>query len=193
MAARSGASPGERRFSGDLGFRFTVGTTPLTVTSLGIYDGGTAGLTETHTIRLYLASNMTSPIASSSVDSSTPGDAGNYIYALDLATPITLAANTTYALLTNFMSTASSDVFLDLDDGTEPQGIGSGGSESPDTGARFTTDAGSFIAMVNTGLSPTVSGYGGPNAQYVVPEPASLGLLGGVAMLALGRRKRALR
>ena len=92
-------------------------------------------------------------------------------------------------MLTNY--TAVGDAFLDLDDGADPRGLGSGGNESPDTGARFSIWTDNFLGKVNLNDSPTVSGYGGPNMQFFVfPEPATLGLASVAAIGGLARRHR---
>lgn len=187
----AGPTPGERiGFTGNLGYRFRVRQNPLIIKTLGIYDAGAPGLTQPHTISLYNATNLTTPLASVTLDSTAPGNPGGFIYGR-FPEPgfLQLQSYTEWVLLTNY--TAVGDAFLDLDDGDDFRGLGSGGLESPDTGARFSIWADSFMGKVNVNDSPTVSGYGGPNMEFVVmPEPATFGLGMVAAVGALAHRRR---
>ena len=96
-------------FTGGFGMKFTVGTTPLNVTALGrIYVAGNAG---THVVKLVGAVDgvdVPGGTVSISLPSGTPGQIA---YAL-LASPVTLAANTSYYLISSEMS--GGDQFYDL-------------------------------------------------------------------------------
>ena len=79
------------------GFEFTVASSPLTATALGrwVYSGNN-GL---HTVALYDASG--NALSGGSVSVNTSGQpAGQFVYA-NLGTGITLAANTTYAVMSD--------------------------------------------------------------------------------------------
>src|SRR5262249_18484274 len=83
-------------FAGWVGMKITVGTTPLTVTDLGrIRVNGNSG---THLVKLVQASDgMDVPNGSVSV-ATTTGTAGQFQYGT-LASAVTLAANTSYYLV----------------------------------------------------------------------------------------------
>ena len=96
-------------FTGGFGMKFTVGATPINVSSLGRFM--IAGNTGTHVVKLVNASDGTDvPGGSVAIDlaSGTPGD---FVYA-PLASPVTLAANTSYYLISQ--ETNGGDQFYDL-------------------------------------------------------------------------------
>jgi len=83
-------------FSGWVGMKFTVGTHPLTVTALGrIFASGNSG---THTVKLVGASDGSDVMDGSVTISMVGGMPGEFTYSL-LATPVILAANTSYYLV----------------------------------------------------------------------------------------------
>jgi hypothetical protein len=96
-------------FTGSFGMEFTVGATPLNVTALGrIYIAGNLG---THVVKLVGVidgADVPGGTVSISLPSGTPGQIA---YAL-LASPVTLAANTSYYLISSEMS--GGDQFYDL-------------------------------------------------------------------------------
>jgi len=78
-----------------VGFQFTVGSTPLTVTELGRWV--VSGNTGNHVVKLFYSDGT--PIPNAAVTVSTAGKpAGEFAYAT-LATPVTLAAGTVYAVM----------------------------------------------------------------------------------------------
>lgn len=103
--------PGGARnsFTGFVGFAFTVGSTPINVSSVGrIFLAGNAG---THVVRLVQAANGVEVPGGAATVSMTGGTAGLYKYAA-LAGPITLAANTTCYLVSQ--ETAGGDQWFDF-------------------------------------------------------------------------------
>jgi hypothetical protein len=80
-------------FSGWLGMKITVGAGPITVTSLGrmFYTGNNS----THSLKVVLASNGADVPGGGTSLNMSGGTAGQFKYAL-LSSPLTLAANTSY-------------------------------------------------------------------------------------------------
>jgi len=82
-------------WNGWIGFYFQVGATPLVVTELGRWV--VSGNTGSHTVQLF-SSNGT-PVSGGSVTVNTSGQTpGEFAYS-PLSSPLTLAANTTYAVM----------------------------------------------------------------------------------------------
>jgi len=82
-------------YAGWVGFQFVVGDTPLVVTEVGRWV--VSGNNQSHTVKLFNADGTAVPNGSVSVNTSGK-PAGQFAYAT-LATPVTLAAGTTYALM----------------------------------------------------------------------------------------------
>lgn len=101
-------APLRNDFSGFVGMRFTVGSTPLDVTSLGrICVAGNSG---THTVKFVLDSTgVDVPGASAGVNMAACS-AGQFVYTA-LGSPITLLANTAYYLASQ--ETAGGDQWYD--------------------------------------------------------------------------------
>ena len=94
-------------YTGFVGFQFTVGSTPVTVYAVGrIVAPGNTG---THTVKLVNANGTDVPGGSASVATSG-GTAGQYKFA-NLASGVTLLANTTYYLVSQ--ETAGGDQWYD--------------------------------------------------------------------------------
>jgi len=104
-------TPGTARnnFTGSVGMQFTVGATPLFVTALGRIDiAGNAGI---HVVKLVRASDGTDvPGGAATVSLPAGGSAGQFVYA-PLPSPVALAANTAYYLLS--LETGGGDQFYD--------------------------------------------------------------------------------
>jgi hypothetical protein len=96
--------------TGFAGMKFTVGSSPVTVTSLGrIYVTGNTG---THTVKIVTASSGADLAgASVSINMSTGSPSNGFKYAA-LAAPITLAANTAYYLVSQ--ETSGGDQWYDF-------------------------------------------------------------------------------
>lgn len=88
-------------FTGWVGFKFTVGSTPIRVTDLGRWV--VSGNSGSHVVKLVRADDLTDvPNASATVNTSGK-PAGQFAYA-QLAGTVTLAANTTYYLVSHEVS-----------------------------------------------------------------------------------------
>jgi hypothetical protein len=83
-------------FTGNVGYKFTVGTSPVTVTQFGRWV--VAGNSGAHTLTLVRQSDN-APLATVSVPTSG-ATAGTFKY-VALGSPVTLAANTSYYLLSS--------------------------------------------------------------------------------------------
>jgi hypothetical protein len=104
-------TPGPLRndFTGYVGMKIDVSTSPISVTEIGRFV--TSGNSGTHTVKFVRASDGTD-ITGGSVSITTIGaTAGKFAYA-KLSTPVTLAANTSYYLVTQ--ETASGDQWHDV-------------------------------------------------------------------------------
>src|SRR5438477_4185208 len=93
-----------------VGFQFTVGAVPMTVSSLGRWV--VSGNSGSHTVQLFNADGTA--ISGGSVTVNTAGQpAGQFAYT-PLANPVTLSANTTYVLMSQ--ETVSGDQWYDYVD-----------------------------------------------------------------------------
>jgi len=177
-------------YAGQLGTKFTVGGTDMTVHQLGLYDGGAAGFIDSHPVRIYnlagttiLASVTINAITSSSP---TPGNAGDYAF-VALTTPVTLLANTTYVLTAWYPSNGTGEGGRNTNDPFRDLGAGDTFSSlATNYGGRYSNDI-TDVFSAETAGAPL--GYGGPNlSTTAIPEPTSLALLGLGALGLLRRR-----
>ncbi len=76
--------------------RITVGNTPITISALGRIVAPTSS--QTHTLKLVLASNGTDVSGGSTTVNPSGGTLGGFVYG-NLASPLTLTANTSYYVL----------------------------------------------------------------------------------------------
>ncbi|MDQ2949667.1 MAG: Ig-like domain-containing protein, partial [Acidobacteriota bacterium] len=117
--------------TGGYGLQFTVGGAPLNVTALGrIYVPGNTG---SHVVKLVLASDGSDVAGGSAIIPLPSGSPGTFAY-VALASPVTLAANTAYYLISQEFK--DGDQFYDLGQVT-PSGdatVNSGVVFSPDFG-----------------------------------------------------------
>jgi hypothetical protein len=95
-------------WSGWVGFQFTVGGTPLTVTELGRWV--VSGNSSNHVVKLFYSNGA--PIPNATVTVSTAGKPAGFTYAT-LATPVALAAGTTYAVMSQEVSGQYADQWYD--------------------------------------------------------------------------------
>jgi hypothetical protein len=95
-------------FTGSVGFKFTVGSSPITVTHLGRWV--VSGDTGTHTVKLVKASDGTDVPLGSVTVSTFGGPAGTYAY-VPIGSAVTLSANTAYYLVSS--ETAGGDRWYD--------------------------------------------------------------------------------
>jgi hypothetical protein len=150
-----------------LGNRFQVGSNPLTVTALGIFDSGSAGLDQSHSVGLW----TTNGTLLAEVDFS-PGFSGfslnGFLYQ-NLASAIILQPHTPYVMGASYQ-VDTTDLHYANDasqyESWSPDVIFINGRYTP-TGAGFTCPNRSVSGM----------SYVGPNALYTVPEPGAGALL----------------
>jgi YVTN family beta-propeller protein len=96
-------------FSGWVGMRFTVGSSPVTVSGLGrMFAPGDTG---SHTVKIVTASNSQNLSGGSVTISMAGGTPGSFVYA-SLPSTVTLNANTAYYILSQ--ETASGDQWYDM-------------------------------------------------------------------------------
>jgi hypothetical protein len=97
-------------FSGWVGFRLDVGAAPLTVKELArwVQSGNSA----THTVKLVVVSTGADVVGGSVSVATSGAPAGQFKY-VSLAAPVTLAANTSYYLVTQ--ETSGGDAWYDRD------------------------------------------------------------------------------
>ena len=148
----TGLLPGTLRnnFTGQVGMEFTTGAASLQVSSLGReYVNGNS---QTHTLSLYRASDH-ALLGSTTIDmSSGSADALGFKYA-SLSSPITLAANATYFLMSS--ETSGGDQWYDLDSTVF---LGTGASVN---GPVWTSDGTTFTAY-----TPRTTSYGPVNLLH---------------------------
>lgn len=166
-----------------IGMRFVVGSTPIVVTSLGVWDQNGDGLLAAHDVGLWNDAGG-APLATATVPIGTSGTlvGGVFRFAPDLATPLTLAANTTYRLADleisaePFLEQGASATYTGYVSGTPVACYGGGGSP---------------VLTFPGAAGGGVNGYLGPNLQFIVPEPASAFLFAAGILRLAARPRRA--
>jgi len=166
----------------NVGYEFTVGTNPVAVLQVGVYDVGHDGLTDSHAIT-FVDETTSTPISLPTVPAANNPGAVDFLY-ISLPTPITLTPGHTYLL----------EEQAGTNDGFFTAGFfgGIGYDAFLTTGA--TGYIGNLQAYYNglTNPQPGASGFVGPNLVLALPEPASLSLacLGCVMLLRRGAKTR---
>lgn len=171
----------------ELGYDFTTGSDPILVSALGYVNDGFNG---THVVEIFnVATQQAVPGAIATVTTVGGGPTSNTFTYTDLASPVTLAANTQYQIISQFFRdefyfykatgfTSQAGITLDItvfDDYGNPPAI-----------PTFAT--GTF--------APTVPGDFGPNFQIVdpvseVPELSSIYLVAsGLVSFGITRFRR---
>jgi RHS repeat-associated protein len=139
-------------FSGWVGLYFVVGNTPLTVSGLGRWV--VAGNASSHGVALFTAAG--NQISGGSVTVSTAGvPSGQFAYAT-LATPVTLAANTGYCLMTQ--ETSGGDQWYDYN--------GTSITLNGDASGSLSVYAYNTVPPVYVAPSSSGESYGPVNLQY---------------------------
>lgn len=182
----SGSPAGNRSLADfTIGQEFTVGAFDLLVTSLGYEDTGADGLVGAHDVGIWNASG--SLIASATVPAGTGTvkiEAWRY---QSLTDPVTLTAGETYRIAGG--TSASDPFFTDVDDGGD--GVAdfaiSGDASSVAAPNRFA--GGVLNDPVNDGTATPLRWAAGNMEYTVIPEPASVLLLGFASLGILLRRR----
>ncbi|MBK1816781.1 DUF4082 domain-containing protein [Luteolibacter yonseiensis] len=160
-----------------LGYTFTVGSNPLTVTDLGFFDAGGNGLGTAHPVTIWNSGGTV--VGTATVSSGTTGTLeGGYRYTT-VPEPITLSANTTYTIgATMYTNMDVSPANQSIAAATAAAGITLGSARSNMTGVFPTGDP--------NGLGHYLTANFKFNA---VPEPG-VALLAGIAAIPFLRRRR---
>lgn len=174
-----------------LGYTFTV-TEPLTVTSLGIFNGGGSGLQASHIVALY---QVDSPSTGTLLSSATinPGDTaiGSFVYSA--ISPLILNPGE-YELMTSYV-TNNPDAYTH-DPTTiafDPRivfGQNRTLSGNNDGSGNVTAGLPVYLTSSDVEIHPSLDkGWFGPNLLAVeVPEPATIVTLLSLSALAFSRK-----
>jgi hypothetical protein len=174
------------QFNDTVGFSFTLKENPMNVTSLGVYDANTNGLSRTNYVGLWDNSGVL--LASVTINRSTNAPLVGFFRWADLVTPVTLSAFGTYRI------GAQADIGEDRYSGNIPLGQFSGTAETTNVvfnGAVRGNSSGVFEFPDSTPSAGQA--IIGPNASFeVIPEPTTYALLtmAGVGALWFAKRRR---
>jgi hypothetical protein len=161
-----------------VGTQFTVGTSDLSVTSLGIWDESQDGLAVSHDVGLWNSGGTL--LGSVTVPSGTGGSlVGSFRY-IALGLPVTLTAGQSYTLGATYA--------LNSADKYRPN------SSTPVFSSDVSSPASRWVTSATLARpTSTASGfaYVGPNLQYsVIPEPTTWALLAAGLMTVMVLRRR---
>jgi hypothetical protein len=173
-------------FGDTIGYSFTVKSSPLSVTKLGVFDYQTNGLSKTNFVGLW--DNTGVLLASVTIGRRTSAPLIGAFRWVDLSVPVMLEALSTYRI------GAMADGGEVYYSGRIPEGQFSGTSETTNVVFNGTVRNNSFDTFSYPRTSPS-AGFAviGPNATFdVVPEPSTYALLAMTAAGALwwARRRR---
>ena len=176
-----------------LGSKFTVGSTNLEVTALGIYDVTGGGFFQSHEVGLWDVTAGNTQVADVTIPIGTSAVLLNGFRYIDVSSPVDLIAGDQYILAAFY---PVGQVFGVNDQLLDCCGAGTNAGTSAGFGsfqAAFTTSGLGTSAGHLTEPNGTTAGtdYVGPNFVFVVvPEPSSSAVLGlGLIVLALRRRR----
>lgn len=171
---------------GMAGFEFQVGSQPLTIMTLGVFDEFNDGvLNSSHTVGIWDANTQTL-LGKTVVAPQTAVEVGSFFFA-NLLAPVTLQAGHTYRIGAQY-----ADIDLDLARGNIPAGGVTANSDITLKDAYLSSGSGFGFPDLN--VSGANLGFIGPNAGFTaVPEPATWGAItaGALALWAALRRKKA--
>ena len=158
-------------FRDTVGYSFTVKTSPLNVTKLGVFDFGTNGLSKTNFVGLW--DNSGNLLASVTINRSTNAPLVGFYRWSDLSVPLMLEALTTYRI--GAMGLGGEAYYA----GSIPEGGFSGTSETTNVTFNGLVRGGTFDVFEFPDSTPTAGqAIIGPNATFdVVPEPSTYALL----------------
>jgi hypothetical protein len=162
----------------ELGYDFTTGSTPVSVVALGYINDGS---NTTHKIGLFdVATQRAVPGALTTVTTSGGGSTSTSFTYATLASPVQLAANTEYQIVSQFFT--NEHYFVDAAGLQSHAGLTIGDAVYGYYGSPPTNPA--FATGVASGNDP---GDFGPNLlANAVPEPTSMALLAcGLVVLGL--------
>lgn len=169
------------------GYDITVGSSAIWVTSLGYYDPGHDGVAAPNAqVGIFELLGLNEPLGSVTAGSTASGFVGVYRF-IELATPIELAANTTYRVVANLGNVS----------GTSHNETPIGGTPTFGSDLTINTSSSYSASVPGGGLSRPPLSSGAPmvylgNFEYSttpVPEP-SAALLGLLSLGGLLRRRR---
>jgi len=154
-------------FSGDsvtVGNLFQVGANPLTVTSLGLFDSGTPGFSQSHSVGLWTTGRAL--LAEADFSPGLNGFSENGFQYLNLVSPVVLQSGVDYILGASYPSGTS-----DLCYANDTLHYETWSPAVTYLNSRYTADGAGFIFPPYTvgGLS-----YVGANLEYSIPEPKTL-------------------
>ena len=176
----SAGGDGPVGFNDTVGFSFTIGSSPLSVTQLGVWDSGNDGLDNSNQVGLW--NNTGTLLASVTILSGSAAPLVDGFRYSALGLPVTLSADTTYVL------GAFSAIFENRTTGATPPTFS---SDATLVGSRRNDSQGNFsYPDISHGSFPNQA-IVGPNMQYgVVPEPSSALLCGFGIAGVMGFRRR---
>ena len=148
-------------FTGWIGMRFTVGSSPVTVTALGRYVA--SGSSGSHTMKIVNAANS-QDVTGASVSVSTSGaTVGTFAYA-NLASSVTLNANTTYYLMSQEAS--GGDTWYDMNTSIQTTAV------AAETAAIYSYDGATYFALgsANQSYGPVGFLYSTAVTQPVITQ-----------------------
>jgi hypothetical protein len=182
-----------------LGYEFTM-TQDAEVSALGVYDGGSSGLSTDHAVGIFSPTDQVNPITDTTVlatDTNRVGTNPDGYFVYHNITPVTLHAGQTYRIAAYYPAN-SPDLFIGGFFST-PYVVNALETE---VFGYYTEYAGALAypvlwAYPNYVETVPITGeqiphgfpWTGPNFLLTVPEPASLSLLSASVML-LARRRR---
>lgn len=176
-----------------LGFTFSV-TEPISVTSLGIFNGGGNGLQASHIVALYQVDSPTTGTLLSSATIS-PGDTAIGAFVYTAIAPIILNPGE-YQLMTayvpNNLDAYTHDPTVIAIDPRIVFGQNRTLSGNADSSGNVALGLPVFLTANDVEIHPTLDkGWFGPNLQSVeVPEPATVVTLLGLSALAFKKKLR---
>jgi hypothetical protein len=150
------------------GYQFTVGSSALEVTKLGLWDNGQNGFVNAHSIGLWDSGQHLLGSVTVSAGALSQGT----FYYVSLGTPVELQANTSYTIGVTYKSGDQDQLLV---------GSGAGlATFSSDVSSSGATKVASSATLVYPTINLSSSSYIGGSAEYSIapiPEPSTVALL----------------